>query len=666
MSLRASLRTVLAAVLAGGAVLAQSPVVLQSLSAEQSGNTTIVRIVASADVEYLYDRLRNPDRIYVDLIQTVPKMLRGIGYGVPVGDARVRQMRVGINKAGVTRIVIDLEGPFRYSVNRLDTPGHMEIIVRGADSEPAPEPKPFTPPPAASPAAPAGFELPAPVATNAESAPPLPSGHAEVQTPKRPAKPFVAPPEPRRTTIAGVHIDEDVPSLSRSFDAPKQPAPQSLTSVKPPSKTFVPPAPRRAQPGAVFADTRVPRFQSPNGWNTLPELAATDHAIPEPKAPPKPFVPPPPRRRVISWVISDYRVPLLLPPEDWGERPDAIALNLDPEEPKRPPKTFVPPPRHRHTPAAPARIFADARVPPAQADSTDPLPPPRFVREPEAPQRSVPSPALASTATRLDSAEPPALSPPAPKPADADRFGRRSLTRVLGLKPGRIVLDAGHGGHDHGTSSRSGLKEKDVVLDIALRLGELIEQRLGAEVIYTRKDDTFVVLEQRARIANDAKADLFLSIHANSSPIRSIAGVETYYLNFSQSREDLDLAARENAGSQHNISDLSDLVKKIALQDKLDESREFAGRVQSASHQVAAAAGRTTRNRGVKKAPFVVLIGAEMPAVLTEVAFLSNPNEESLMKQAEHRQQIAEGLFKGIAKYTETLSRFDIARRDEE
>ena len=154
------------------------------------------------------------------------------------------------------------------------------------------------------------------------------------------------------------------------------------------------------------------------------------------------------------------------------------------------------------------------------------------------------------------------------------------MARVLGLKIGRIVLDAGHGGHDTGTAGPGGLYEKDLVLDVTKRLGALIETRMGAEVVYTRSDDTFVGLENRTQIANEHKADLFLSIHANSSPVSVSSGVETYYLNFTSSKSAMEVAARENASSQKTVYELKDLLQKIALQDKIEESREFAARVQ--------------------------------------------------------------------------------------
>ena len=158
--------------------------------------------------------------------------------------------------------------------------------------------------------------------------------------------------------------------------------------------------------------------------------------------------------------------------------------------------------------------------------------------------------------------------------------GERSLTRALGLKIGRIVVDAGHGGHDTGTIGPNGLMEKDLVLDVALRLGRLLETRLGADVIFTRDDDTFIPLETRTAIANEHQADLFISVHANSSPDPSARGVETYYLNFTSNPDALEVAARENAVSEKSIFELQDLVKKITLKEKIEESRELAGDVQ--------------------------------------------------------------------------------------
>lgn len=257
-------------------------------------------------------------------------------------------------------------------------------------------------------------------------------------------------------------------------------------------------------------------------------------------------------------------------------------------------------------------------------------------------------------------------APPTPaetaKAARPTSSGGSSLTRALGLKLNRIVLDAGHGGHDQGTSGTKGLLEKELVLDVTLRLGKLIEEGLGAEVIYTRSDDTFIPLEGRTLIANEKKADLFLSIHANSSPVARITGVETYYLNFSDSKEAMDLAARENAASQRSIFELQDLLQKITLHEKIDESREFANRVQSAMFAFSLRNFPGQKSRGVKKAPFVVLIGAQMPSILAEIGFVTNPREEQLLKRSDYRQKLAESLYKGVSKYAESLSHFQLAQ----
>jgi len=234
--------------------------------------------------------------------------------------------------------------------------------------------------------------------------------------------------------------------------------------------------------------------------------------------------------------------------------------------------------------------------------------------------------------------------------------GETSLVRALGLKIGRIVIDAGHGGHDSGTLGAGGIQEKDVVLDVALRLGKLLHDRLGAEIIYTRSDDTFIPLETRTAIANKAQADLFLSIHANSSEDASARGVETYYLNFTSDPTALDVAARENAVSDQSIHQLSDLVKKIALKDKIAESREFAGDVEGSLYAGLEKGNAGLKDRGVKKAPFVVLIGANMPSILAEISFVTNPKDAEQLEEPDYRERVAESIFKGVARYEGGLS----------
>jgi N-acetylmuramoyl-L-alanine amidase len=253
------------------------------------------------------------------------------------------------------------------------------------------------------------------------------------------------------------------------------------------------------------------------------------------------------------------------------------------------------------------------------------------------------------------SAKPDLIRPAsAPQPT---RDGQSTLTRALGLKIGRIVIDAGHGGHDTGTIGPTGLMEKDLCLDVALRLGKIIEQRLpGANVIYTRSDDSFVPLEERTNIANQAKADLFISIHANSSRDHAARGIETYYLNLKGSAEAMEVAARENATAQGGVHELQDLVMKIARTEKIDESKELAEDIQDSLSKRIQKSNKPMKNRGVRKAPFVVLIGADMPSILTEISFLSNPADEQMLKKPEQRQRVAEGLYQGVVSYLESMN----------
>lgn len=248
-------------------------------------------------------------------------------------------------------------------------------------------------------------------------------------------------------------------------------------------------------------------------------------------------------------------------------------------------------------------------------------------------------------------------------PARPTHAGATSLTRALGLKIDRIVIDPGHGGFDTGSIGPTGLEEKTVTLEIARRLGRLIHKRLpGTQVIYTRDSDRFVPLEERTEIANKEKADLFISIHANSSPDPKAHGVAVYYLNFTTSPDAIAVAARENALAQVPVHKLRNLLKEISLNDKIEESRELAFDVDhSLVHELRLSHYRTV-NRGVKKAPFVVLIGAHMPSILAEVSFLSNPTDEHLLKEPRYLQRIAVGLFDGIKRYLSSLNSLSLTQ----
>jgi N-acetylmuramoyl-L-alanine amidase len=437
------------------------------------GDVTRVAIEVSSEFKYKWDRIQNPDRLFFDIQGARPSMVAKGIYTIPVGDGKIKQIRIAETQPGVTRVVLDLEGDLDYTASQLANPERLMVELR----------------------------------------------------------------------VKG----QTTPSVEKSLTGVEKlnlPDAETASATTAPAKIAAPDPPvREAKPAEKTQTAKA-------------GAAASNPAASNP-------------------VKSD------------------------------PVKT------------------ESAKADPAQIDATD--------------------------------------DAPVPEPAKRNSNGRRSLTRALGLKLSRVVIDPGHGGNDHGTHGPSGLLEKDLTLDIGKRLAALLEDRMGSEVVLTRTDDSYVALEDRTRIANDSKADLFLSIHANSSPVKSVRGVETYYLNFTTSRAELDLAARENATSQSSVFDLQDVLEKIATQDKVDESREFASRVQTALFAISKQ-NNAGKNRGVKKAPFVVLIGAHMPSVLAEIGFLTNATDEALMRKPEQRQKIAEALYKGIAAYADTLSHQVIAQ----
>jgi N-acetylmuramoyl-L-alanine amidase len=274
-----------------------------------------------------------------------------------------------------------------------------------------------------------------------------------------------------------------------------------------------------------------------------------------------------------------------------------------------------------------------------------------------------PAPAGRTSAKASESKPPGEPEAPPAKPAAPTESGARTLTRALGLKIARVAIDPGHGGHDTGCLGPTGLREKDLVLDVGLRLKKLIERNMESTVIMTRSQDVFIPLEERTAVANEHTADLFISVHANASRSRKTRGVETYYLNFTSDSEALEVAARENATSQESVHQLQDLIKKIALTEKIEESHELAKQVQhEVSTRLQQASGEQ-RDRGIRKAPFVVLIGANMPSILAEISFLTNPRDERLLKKGEYRQKVAEALYAGIARYVDNLGGVVVAQK---
>jgi len=303
---------------------------------------------------------------------------------------------------------------------------------------------------------------------------------------------------------------------------------------------------------------------------------------------------------------------------------------------------------------APA-LTIDAKAPAAGTAVSEikpPLPPPPPLpavqpKQPAAAQASDPAP-LPSKQTG------PRTAPPITPAANSN--GKFSLSRQLGLSVSRIVIDAGHGGHDPGAHG-NGINEAELTLDVAQRLQALLDKQPGFEVVMTRDTDEFIPLHERTAIANREGADLFLSIHANASRNVQAHGIETYFLNFATNPEAEAVAARENAASGQAMHSLPDIVKAIALNNKINESRDFAATVQKSMVKHLNSKNHSVRDLGVKQAPFVVLIGATMPCVLAEISFLTNKQDGTQLKTQAYRQQIAQALFEAILNYQQALNR---------
>jgi N-acetylmuramoyl-L-alanine amidase len=285
--------------------------------------------------------------------------------------------------------------------------------------------------------------------------------------------------------------------------------------------------------------------------------------------------------------------------------------------------------------APPTTRAAVAPPEPVQAPRTQTPPPPP-------PDLPLPSTAAAVNTTTM------------PAPPESNATGGYSLARQLGLGVSRIVIDPGHGGHDPG-SLGNGIREAELVLDVSLRLEKLLKEEGNIDVVMTRRTDVFVDLEERTRIANRQNADLFLSIHANSSRRRTAQGIETFFLNFATTRDAEEVAARENASARGSMRQLPDIVKAITLNNKVDESRDLAESVQRHMVQRLRQTYAALPDRGVKQAPLVVLIGASMPSVLAEIGFVSTPEEGARLKTSKYRQEIAEALRDAVLRYQRSL-----------
>jgi N-acetylmuramoyl-L-alanine amidase len=303
---------------------------------------------------------------------------------------------------------------------------------------------------------------------------------------------------------------------------------------------------------------------------------------------------------------------------------------------------------------------APAKPVPPPASAPPPLPEPKTTAAltvlPQI-KPAIPERASAAVPPPLPSTPAPArtMSPAVPA---SNSNGKFSLSRQLGLGVSRVVIDAGHGGHDPGAHG-NGITESELTLDVAQRVQKLLQKQPGIDVVMTRDSDVYIPLEERTAIANREGADLFLSIHANASRNVQARGIETYFLNFAMNPEAEAVAARENANSAQAMHSLPDIVRAIALNNKINESRDLAATVQRSMVKRMGARNRAVKDLGVKQAPFVVLIGAVMPSVLAEISFVTNKHDGALLKTAAYRQQIAQALCDAIVTYQQSLKRMN-------
>jgi len=331
-----------------------------------------------------------------------------------------------------------------------------------------------------------------------------------------------------------------------------------------------------------------------------------------------------------------------LPKGDCWKEIHALRVRLQQETPEPPPPAPPPPP--------PTPVAASKPAAPSKPKSSKPLvvevhPATEVALDadgrPAAPATPAPAPAPAPTASQAAHAL---------AKLNAGRDKDITIAEQLGLKVRRVVIDAGHGGHDSGAVGPHGTQEKDVALAIAQRLGPILESQ-GLEVVYTRASDRFLSLEKRAALANEARGDLFISIHCNSAASASLRGVETYSLNIAADRYSIRLAARENSSSEKGISDLQFILADLATKANTEESSHLAQRVQKAVVSELSGKYSGVEDLGTKQALFYVLLGAKMPAILVETSFVSNPDEEKRLSSAGYQSDVANAIASGVGDY---------------
>ena len=263
--------------------------------------------------------------------------------------------------------------------------------------------------------------------------------------------------------------------------------------------------------------------------------------------------------------------------------------------------------------------------------------------------------AISRLETSLSTAQEPAPAPRQEEPATIIPKRNKSSKKSRISKIRRIVVDPGHGGHDSGAVGAGGTQEKDIVLSIGLKLREMLKEELGLDVVMTRSTDVFIPLEERTAIANKVNADLFVSVHANAAVNRNASGIETYYLNLAKTDKAARLAAKENGTSLEKVSVLQAILFDLMANYKLNDSAHLANDVQKALHKKIRGQFPDVKNLGVKQGPFYVLVGATMPSILVETAFVSNAQEEARLKDTSYQESTAEGIMEGIRAYISNL-----------
>jgi N-acetylmuramoyl-L-alanine amidase len=601
----------------------------------------VVRITIALDAEVAFhdERIAGPSRIFIDFPAALAKASlvdRTMRFDQD-GDA-VRQVRIGRLPSTGARVVLDAEGISSYSVYPLYNPYRLVVdLVRSAGA----------PRPASTPALSASLgqrqdgnrgsllDRPTPAAA---------PGHQPLESAVRPRT--VTEPDPGRSaplasmrigSAAGVALPSASPAAAGILEAARVTPFLNSHSIGTIWMRRMPAgSPRETE--AILEATRVPdtlasRTSAPVFGRSLPNASAARAAL----------------------IIDAARTPQPLasrnttPPFSRGlpnaspVRTAAIAEALRPPVSTLTASASINPTVHglpNGSAGSAAGIVEATR-------RAQPLPSRLFPIQP--------APALPNITPAAAWAIAEALAPAAGAPAP--NLGGFSMARQLGLGVSRIVIDPGHGGHDPGAKGKGGINESELVLDVSLRLEKLLQKMPGLDVVLTRHTDEFIALSERTAIANREGADLFLSIHANASPNDQAQGVETYFLNFANNLTAAAVAARENTTSGQAMGALPDFVRAIALNNKVDESRDFATRVQQAMVEGLRSTNQGVKDLGVKQAPFVVLIGASMPSVLAEISFLTNEQEARLLKSSAYRQKIAEALAEAVQQYQGSLKR---------